>query len=848
MRSPLQLWGLLHHPGRRHNADTRQPAAKTQSLFTARTVLYYSCDGMQFHQAGWKKTAAYESLMESGLWDFAEKLLKQIGEKAKSEGADFDQLRKGIELVTANGLSAAVSLETMRDIPVPVPQALVVFHDAASLAPALSELFKKSGAEEIKPMTIAGRKVSLIPVPDSPPGLAISWWVESEHLVFGLGINVPQNTITAIVKGAPNITSHPLWKEHRDPKPDFEVLSRAWIDLPQIRAAYENIPVPVPNPSEKVTVKDFVTILGLDTAGPFLFASGYKDRALWSESRFDLKGPRKGLLALIDQTPFTLADLPGIPAECSSFAAASFNPSKAYDTILGLARQFAKFGHPQAIDQVEGTIDAIPAILGFDPKKDLLDCFGNVHMGYVDPKHGIFGFGGNIALQVKDPKQLQITFDQILDRVKAELAQVDEKQFQIVTTEKQGRKITTFQVMAIFNPSLCIDKNWLTIALSPQGIESFVSRQEGKLSRWKPTEEEQAGLKLLPEKFTSLSITDPRVAYETLIGMAPMLLGAMKQAAAEGNAGAFPLDIAVADFPSAELVGKPLFPNITISTIDANGIRTTTRQSSPSIPLLGNMNGAATVGVLTALLLPAVQQARTAARETQSKNNMKQIMLALHNFHDTYNSLPRGTIDNKDLKPEERLSWLVSILPFMEQNAIYARIDQKQGWKAEVNKKSVSTLVPQYANPNRPGDVKVPGFAQADYAGLAGLGEEQLTAEKITEKSGVFGYNRTTRLADITDGTSNTIAITEISRTAGAGPWAAGRKGTLRALTKKPYFNGPDGIGGYRPGGTDGPGGQLRPFHQRQNRPRHPRKTHYHPGQRSHRRLLTSMFVVDPLR
>ena len=81
----------------------------------------------------------------------------------------------------------------------------------------------------------------------------------------------------------------------------------------------------------------------------------------------------------------------------------------------------------------------------------------------------------------------------------------------------------------------------------------------------------------------------------------------------------------------------------------------------------------AIIGVLVALLLPAVQAAREAARRMSCQNNLKQISLALHNFHDTYLGFPKAG------KRSNELSWHVFVLPFMEQQPLYSRFDLSPG-------------------------------------------------------------------------------------------------------------------------------------------------------------------------
>ncbi|WP_437192744.1 DUF1559 family PulG-like putative transporter [Planctomicrobium sp. SH527] len=86
----------------------------------------------------------------------------------------------------------------------------------------------------------------------------------------------------------------------------------------------------------------------------------------------------------------------------------------------------------------------------------------------------------------------------------------------------------------------------------------------------------------------------------------------------------------------------------------------------------------AIIAILVALLLPAVQQAREAARRSQCKNNMKQIGLALHNYHDVYNLLPAGSLGptvHQTSGIKNSINWRVSILPYLEQSTVYNQLN-----------------------------------------------------------------------------------------------------------------------------------------------------------------------------
>ncbi|MGE0379165.1 MAG: DUF1559 domain-containing protein, partial [Planctomycetaceae bacterium] len=528
----------------------------------------------------------------------------------------------------------------------------------------------------------------------------------------------------------------------------------------------------------------------------------FKGRALWSEIDIDAPGPRRGLLSLSDQQAFTLADLPPLPAGSSSFSASSFDWGMAYDRLLEIAHEAENLLPPELHGQIDGAIAQANGILGFDLKADLLDPIGNVHVLFADSGQMPFGLGFGVAIEVDDADRLRKSIDALL-----ELA-VNEARGDLTVRrlDRDGRDVVLLEFAeGAASPAFCIGENWLTVGIVPQTVDAFLMREAGKLSRWEPAADVRAALAEVPQKFTAISVSDPRATYQFVLGFAPFLLGAAQ--AGMRQSGAFPpgfeLPLSMADIPPAELVTRPLFPNVTVVGVDESGVKYTSRSSLSGIPFMGSMDGGtavATSAVLVALLLPAVQQAREAARRTQSKNNMKQIMLGLHNYHDVNNSFPQGTHPNDDLAPEERLSWLTRILPYMDQANLYNQIDFEAGWEADANQQSLQTVLPFFVNPSVPdGPLDDAGFATTHYIGLAGLGEDGPELPANNPKAGFFAYDRATHIRDITDGTSNTIAISDGS---GHGPWGAGGAATIRPLTQQPYINGPDGIGGPHRGGV----------------------------------------------
>lgn len=192
----------------------------------------------------------------------------------------------------------------------------------------------------------------------------------------------------------------------------------------------------------------------------------------------------------------------------------------------------------------------------------------------------------------------------------------------------------------------------------------------------------------------------------------------------------------------------------------------------------------AIIAVLIALLLPAVQQAREAARMSQCKNNLKQIGLALHNYHEVHGTLPpsylslpggggvQGPPDPTNGDAGPGWAWGTLILPQMEQGNLYNSFNVNLPcWSAQnasSAKMSVSSyLCPSATNPSQyydvidgsPTPVTLATFARSNYvlsAGHYGIWDDP-SPDLSNIANGVFYRNSRNRFADITDGLSNTV-------------------------------------------------------------------------------------------
>ena len=210
----------------------------------------------------------------------------------------------------------------------------------------------------------------------------------------------------------------------------------------------------------------------------------------------------------------------------------------------------------------------------------------------------------------------------------------------------------------------------------------------------------------------------------------------------------------------------------------------------------------AIIAVLIALLLPAVQQAREAARRTQCKNNLKQIGLALHNYHDQFRTFPPGYISvdaatgqMTPLDGGSGASWALLILPQIDQSPLYNKFNLNLRIADPVNAPLIKTPLSAFLCPSDPAPTQtwmltadgnpsqvLAELATANYVAAFGsvslddcenpVGTAPVTASGQCVGNGSVFHNSRVKMRDFTDGTSNTVFVGERKTKAADGWWS----------------------------------------------------------------------------
>jgi prepilin-type N-terminal cleavage/methylation domain-containing protein/prepilin-type processing-associated H-X9-DG protein len=196
----------------------------------------------------------------------------------------------------------------------------------------------------------------------------------------------------------------------------------------------------------------------------------------------------------------------------------------------------------------------------------------------------------------------------------------------------------------------------------------------------------------------------------------------------------------------------------------------------------------AIIGILVALLLPAVQAAREAARRTSCVNNEVQLALAIHSYEFHFETLPPGvTNPTGPIRSEPQgnhVSWIVRILPYMEENTLFRHFDAAAGAYAPANAQVRAAEITVVECPSEPGETvnQDHTIAYGNYVGC----HHDVEAPIDKDNHGLLFLNSKIRYGEIEDGSSKTILLSEALVRPDELGWVSGTRSTLRNTGTKP--------------------------------------------------------------
>ena len=558
----------------------------------------------------------------------------------------------------------------------------------------------------------------------------ITWGLHGQYLVVGLG----KGSVEGIVKRIR--TPQPKWLT--------EVLQRwplkrkstvAYADMEKLLALLVSM-APDDGSGQKVA-----QLLGFNNVTTYRSVSGLDENQFASYSAITVDGKLQGALSLLDAPALTPTDMATVPADAQAAFVLRMNALQAYGLLDNVFRTVDERGHQQFLK----SLGDLEEMIGGKIREDLIASLGTSWNLYTSPDTGGWITGWLLAVDIKDRDRLLQFRDSLLKKITEMLSQAGQRNhrapFRVNRSTFLGQDIVVFTTDLI-PLSLAVTDKQLLLSAYPQAVKAHLKRQQvtgakslNSSPRLAPLFRNGQGLQAVQY----LDLADAlRMAY-------PAVQVGLRAVCSELQRDGIP--ITMASLPSLESLLRHLQPGIiSVHRVD-DGIEFRSSQTVPSNGL------SVSAPVAVASLLPAVSAAREAARRVAGLNNLKQIGLAMHNFHDSYGGFPAAYSTDKNGKP--LLSWRVHILPYVENQALYRQFKLDEPWDSPHNKKLITRMPAVYA---AAGSLNSPG--KTNYLGIrTGQAVMAPPAVAMRGKKNPLG----TRFRDITDGTSNTAMVVEAS-------------------------------------------------------------------------------------
>jgi hypothetical protein len=591
--------------------------------------------------------------------------------------------------------------------------ALKIADDSDKLKGKLEQLTKTLPPQTFQTLEINGEKFQSIPF---APNVSIVWGFKKNFFVAAMG----EGEMELLLKRAGGKAPEWLAKIRQD-LPVERVSTVGFLNV----KAVSKIIIPVAGPQAAVIME----FLGLSNVNNIASVAGLDQTNYVSKMLVSIDGEPQGLMQFATIKPLSADDLASIPADATVALAAKINPLGLLNTYWATIEKFS----PQVMAYIQSDIAQTESQLGLKVREEILKPFGDNFILYSNSSGEMGAPNLMVMVQLKDPQQAANTFSNLMPLVKTQIDLAAKRSpipIKFDKTTISGKEVYMINVQQPGMPGgqicWCLTEKELILTSSQQGLQAYLSGPTG----FKPLAQSPEVAKLFTDEAgpTALVYWNTQQTFNNVYPMLPLVAGMLQPQGIK-------LDLSM--LPPQKAIGDHLTPLVSSVRRTKSGIEFTERSPLPGLGITQS------APIAVALLMPAIKSSRGAAQGAASMNNMRQIMLAMHNYHDANKRLPPAFKADKDGKP--LLSWRVLILPMMEYGDLYNQFHLDEPWDSENNKKLIANMPPEYRSPNRKS-----GEGKTNYLAVRG------------EKT-VFSGKQGVRFQEITDGTSNTIAIVEAS-------------------------------------------------------------------------------------
>ncbi|MHB1036427.1 MAG: DUF1559 family PulG-like putative transporter [Pirellulales bacterium] len=571
-------------------------------------------------------------------------------------------------------------------------------------------------------------------IPLGTEGVYIEWAIKGKYLIAGVGEGEADKIV---VRARQN---PPAWLT--DVRRQLVVPRPSSVMYVNVAAILKSTGAQAPPDAQAI-----LEAVGLSRVQSLTNVTGLDDSGCISKTQIAVDGELSGLLSLFTGQPLTKDHLAVIPKDATLAAAVRLDLAKAYKEVLAVAGRM----DPRTRAELLSSVSEFEEGLKIKLSQDMFESVGDVWRVYNSPgEGGLVVTGLTAVVNLRDHDRL------VAANGKLVLSSLFGGAAKQITAQRRpgGPQISQFKFgehtifflrfpgeLMPFAPAWCITDKELVVALFPQNVKAYLSRPAAAASL--------ADVPAVAASFAgqeaplAVGYADTPGLFKLVYPIAQIIAQmAFSQMQRQG------IDLDISVLPSALSIGRHLQPTVVGLRRTQAGVVIETRKTLPvgggglALPSL-------VLGTFHVAPLPmGPGLGNISTPQTTSMNNLKQIMLALHNYHDTMKTFPAaaGPQPGNQKPGQPPVSWRVLILPYVEEMALYQQYRFDEPWDGPNNKKLLARMPAVFKAPGS----KVAAQGKTNYLGVVG-------------DAYAFAPDKGRRFAEFTDGTSNTIMVVEAS-------------------------------------------------------------------------------------